>query len=217
MSTCHRRITERRSLSSLSRVFASCASFSTPTPRLVPPAYTSSACAPAKPNDDDAIEPWFSVDTSLLVTYQTHTRAPCVYIYSTLASVTTVSKSLVERVVVRASPRSLPRASHNTQRTHTQRDDVRTRGARTRPSDNARARVRDIDRETHNTSLSVVHRLVVGLIPIRTIGIGCFSWFSVYYEWIIHIIYVLQMLRIYMEIAINGTRGIALYAPILRI
>ena len=67
-----------------------------------------------------------------------------------------MSKSLVERVVVRASPRSLPRASHNTQRTRTQRDDVSTRGARTRPSDNARARVRQIDSDTqhtHNTSL----------------------------------------------------------------
>jgi len=121
--------------------------------------------------------------------------APCVY--STLASVTTVVQSLAERVVVRASPRSLPRASHNTQRTHTQRDDVRTRGARTRPSDNARARVRQIDSDTqhtthntHTTRRSVVHRLVVGLIPIRTIGIGCFRSFSVYYQWIIHIIWV---------------------------
>ena len=170
MSTCHRRITERRSSSLSLRVFVAWVSFSTPTLRLVPPAYTSSACAPAKPNDDDAMEPWFRVDTSLLVTYQTHTRA----LYSTLASGTTVVQSLVERVVVRASPRSLPRASHNTQRTRTQRDDVSTRGARTRPSANARTRERQIDSDTqhntHTTRRSVVHRLVVGLIPIRTIG-----------------------------------------------
>ena len=64
-----------------------------------------------------------------------------------------MSKSLVERVVVRASPRLLPRASHNTQRTHAQRLNAGTRGARIRPSDNARARVRQIDSDTHNTSL----------------------------------------------------------------
>ena len=91
------------------------------TPRLVSPVYTSAACARAKPNnnddDDDAMEPWFRVDTSLLATYQTHTRAPCVY--STLASVTTVSKSLVERVVVRASPRSLFHVRRKTHNAHT--------------------------------------------------------------------------------------------------
>jgi hypothetical protein len=39
-----------------------------------------------KPNNnddnDDAMEPWFGVDTSVFVTHQTHTRAPCVYIYT---------------------------------------------------------------------------------------------------------------------------------------
>jgi len=141
--------------------------------------------------------------------------------YSTLASATTVSKSLVERVVVRASPRLLPRASHNAQRTHAQRLNAGTRSVRTRPSANARARVRQIDSDTqhntHTTRRSVVHRLVVGLIPIRTIGRVfqvVFCLLSMNYTYYMSF---LQMLRIYMEIDINGTRGIALYAPILRI
>ena len=56
----------------------------------------------------------------------------------------------------RVAPITFPRASHNTQRTRTQRGDVSTRGARTRPSDNARTRERQIDSDTqhtHNTSL----------------------------------------------------------------
>ena len=64
-----------------------------------------------------------------------------------------VQKSRRARGGARVVPITFPRVSHNTQRTRTQRDDVGTRGARTRLSANARARVRDIDSDTHNTSL----------------------------------------------------------------
>ena len=61
-------------------------------------------------------------------------------------------KSRRARGGARVVPITFPRESHNTQRTHTQRGDVSTRGARTRPSDNARARVRQIDSDTQHTT-----------------------------------------------------------------
>ena len=127
------------------------------------------------------------------------------------------SKSRRARGGARVAPITFPRASHNTQRTRTQRGDVSTRGARTRPSANARTRERQIDRDTHNTSLgrpSARRRVDSNSDNRHRVFQVVFCLLSMNYTYYMSF---LQMLRIYMEIDINGTRGIALYAPILRI
>jgi len=160
------------------------------------------------------MEPWVSVDNSLLVTYKTHTRTPCVYIYTQRASQLLFKVSSSAWWCARRPDHFSTCVAQHTTHAHPAR--WREYSRRTQAPVWQRAHAWETDRQQHTTRRSVVHRLVVGLIPIRTIGL-VFSWFSVYYQWIRHIICILHMLCIYMEIAINGTRGIALYAPILRI